>query len=60
MNMDEVLTYFKNKNQIAKALKIQRQSVQKWGDKVPAKRQIQLQIITNGELKANRHDVMSA
>jgi DNA-binding transcriptional regulator YdaS (Cro superfamily) len=39
---------------LARALGIKRQSVHDWGDEVPEGRAYQLEVLTNGELKAPR------
>ena len=39
---------------LARALGISRQSIHDWGDEVPQGRAYQLEVLTNGELKAPR------
>lgn len=43
---------------LARALGITRQAITDWGDEVPEGRAYQLEILTNGELKAPRPSVM--
>lgn len=53
MNLDQLITHFGTHAAIANALGIKAPSVYGWGVKVPALRQIQLEHITNGALKAD-------
>lgn len=54
MTIKQVIKYFGNKNRVAKALGINRVSVIHWEqkDKVPAQRQLEIQKLTKGKLKA--------
>ncbi|RDH41423.1 Cro/Cl family transcriptional regulator [Zooshikella ganghwensis] len=53
MHINQAVEYFGNKISIAKALGISSASISKWGEKVPKLRAYQLQVITNGALKAD-------
>lgn len=55
MTFNEVLERFKTKAEIAKQLGVTYQAVQQWeeADKVPLGRQFQIELITNGQLKAS-------
>jgi transcriptional repressor of cell division inhibition gene dicB len=53
MTKNEALKHFDNsESALAKALGIRPSSIYDWGDEVPPLRQIQLQRITRGKLKA--------
>jgi hypothetical protein len=53
MTLQEALNYFGNGNRMAKALKVSRNAVYKWDGIIPIKRQLQIQFLTKGELKAD-------
>ncbi|HEO1391270.1 Cro/CI family transcriptional regulator [Legionella pneumophila] len=58
MSIDELGSYFKyNQSEIARLLGIQRNAVHRWfkTGKIPLTRQFQLEVLTNGELKADRN-----
>ena len=52
MTTDEVTAYYGSKSAIARALSIKQPSVSNWGEYPPADRQMQLQILTGGKLRA--------
>lgn len=52
MRKADVLVYFKTQAAVAEALDITQPSVAAWGDYPPDNRQLRLEEITNGELKA--------
>ena len=54
MTINQVIKHFGNQNKTAKALGINRVAVVHWVRKgnVPAQRQLEIQKITNGKLKA--------
>lgn len=52
MKTKNVVTFFKTKTALANALGIKKQSINDWSDVVPFHRQMQLQEITGGKLKA--------
>ena len=54
MKTSEVLSFYKTQKAIASALGIKQPSVCGWGEYPPDKRQIQIEAITGGELKAER------
>jgi len=54
----EALQHFGGKKALARALDIWPQAIGRWGDRPPMIRQYQLQILTNGELKADTDDVI--
>jgi transcriptional repressor of cell division inhibition gene dicB len=54
MRKKAVIKKFGSAAALARALGITRQSVHDWPDEIPEGRQYQLEILTNGELKAQR------
>ena len=52
MKTETAIEYFKTKTALANALGIKKQAISEWREIVPFKRQLQLEQITNGELKA--------
>lgn len=52
LKIEEVISYFGNKTEVAKILKIDRSAISHWKNTVPPKRQLQIQKITKGKLKA--------
>ena len=51
--MDNVIKYFGSQAALAKALKVDRAAVSQWlKNGIPPKRAIEIEILTNGELKA--------
>ena len=54
MNTAAVVNYFGSKAEIARALGIGNTAVTNWGDTVPIGRAYQLEVITDGALKAPR------
>lgn len=56
MRKSEVLAYFGNQSEVARALGITRMAVRQWpDDSVPMRRQYEIERITNGALKADSH-----
>lgn len=55
MSIDEVLSYFKTRAKAAEALGVQTQAIYNWvtADKVPPLRQVQIEKLTRGKLKAD-------
>ena len=53
MTKDEAIAFYGTQQKLAAALGMSQGSVSLWGDKPPAIRQIQLQTITKGKLKAD-------
>lgn len=56
MTPDDVLSYFGTKSEIARALGCETPSICEWFDKgkVPETRQYQIELATNGQLRASR------
>jgi transcriptional repressor of cell division inhibition gene dicB len=52
MRKDEVLDHFKTQKAIAEALGIAQPSVAEWGEYPPDSRQLQIELLTGGTLKA--------
>ncbi|AEE26330.1 Cro/CI family transcriptional regulator [Francisella hispaniensis] len=54
MKINHVIKHFKTKAELARVLKIEPSAVSHWvkKDEIPAKRQLQIQKITKGKLKA--------
>lgn len=50
--LDVVVIYFGSKNKLAKELGISRPAVARWKDYVPKGRAYQIEVLTNGKLKA--------
>jgi hypothetical protein len=55
MKTEDAISYFGSRYAIALALDIAPPSVYRWGDVVPDLRQLQLERLTRGVLKANAH-----
>lgn len=54
MNTQDVIKHFGSIKKVAEVLNITHvQSVYQWGDKVPMRRQYQIQLMTKGKLKAD-------
>ncbi len=53
MTTQDVLDYFETQAAIAKALDISQSAVSQWGDRPPMLRQYQIQIVTQGGLRAD-------
>lgn len=54
MRTKTAIKHFGSAAELARRLGINRQSVHDWGDEVPLGRQFQLEILTNGALRAKR------
>ncbi len=56
MTYNQVISHFGNGVNAAKALKISPSSIYQWGrkDRVPSDTQYRIEVLTNGELKADR------
>ena len=52
MKTETAVQFFKTKTALAAALSVKKQAVSQWGDIVPFKRQLQIEKLTNGKLKA--------
>lgn len=48
-----VIAHFGSQAKVASALGIKQQSVADWGEEVPKLRQLQIQVITRGKLRAD-------
>lgn len=53
MRTREAAFFFGSKKKLAEALGIQPSAVTMWGESVPVSRQYQLQVLSNGKLKAD-------
>ena len=53
MTYDEALAHFGTQVKLAEALRIAQPTVSQWARAVPARYQFQLEIITNGTLRAD-------
>lgn len=49
----DAIAHFGTQAELARALNIKSQSIESWGDEVPHLRQLQLEKITHGKLKAD-------
>jgi DNA-binding transcriptional regulator YdaS (Cro superfamily) len=54
MRTEEAIKHFGTAAELARQLGISRQSVHDWGDTVPEGRAYQIEVITNGALRAPR------
>jgi hypothetical protein len=54
MRTEEAIQHFGTAAELARQLGITRQSVHDWGDTVPVGRAYQLEVLTNGALRAPR------
>ena len=54
MTSNQVFKHFGSKAKAADAIGIQRQSINDWGKYPPCLRQLQIEKMTNGELKADK------
>ena len=55
MKTQEAIDYFGNQRKLCDALRLKaRQTIHAWGEYPPAGRQYQIEILTNGALKAER------
>jgi len=54
MTTEQVIKYYGSKVAIAKALEINPQALTNWGDQPPPLRQLQLEKITRGKLRADK------
>lgn len=52
MKKSDAIEYFGSQSALARALGIKPPSIADWGDEVPDLRQLQLEAITHGQLKA--------
>lgn len=53
MKTKDAISYFKSQSALARALGIRPPSVAGWGEVVPELRQLQIEAITGGQLKAD-------
>lgn len=53
MKLSEAVAHFGTEAELARKLGIKPQAVYQWGDKVPMRRQYQIQLMTKGKLKAD-------
>ena len=53
MKLSEAVAIFGTEAELARKLGIKPQAVYQWGDKVPMRRQYQIQLMTKGKLKAD-------
>lgn len=53
MKLSEAVAHFGTEAEMARKLGIKPQAVYQWGDKVPMRRQYQIQLMTKGKLKAD-------
>jgi len=52
MKKEDAIKHFGSQSKLAQALGINKQAVHQWPEIVPIGRQYQIEVITNGELKA--------
>lgn len=56
MKTQEAINYYGSLRKLAKVLDVWPQLIYKWGETPPMGRQYELEVRTNGELKADRSD----
>lgn len=56
LRKDEVVEYFGSQRAVAEALGVSEQAISKWTEFVPRGRAWQLELMTNGKLKAKHSD----
>lgn len=54
MNRADAINHFNGIAPLAKALGITYEAVRQWGEEIPELRQYQLELVTNGQLKADK------
>ncbi len=54
MKIQDAIKHYGSKGAIARALGITKQAVSAWGDRVPEGRAYQIEVLTNGALRADR------
>lgn len=54
MTRTEAIRHFNGISALARALGVSYEAVRQWGEEVPELRQYQLELLTNGVLKADR------
>ncbi|MBA1296589.1 Cro/Cl family transcriptional regulator [Pseudomonas lurida] len=54
MNRADAIKHFKGIAPLAKALGITYEAVRQWGEEIPELRQYQLELVTDGQLKADK------
>lgn len=59
MTTDEAIEHFGGRRQLAEALKVWPQVIYQWGERPPMSRQYELEVKTEGALKADRDDQQS-
>jgi len=57
MTRTDAINHFGSQAALAKALGIGRASVNGWGEEIPIGRQFQIEVLTDGVLKADRRPV---
>lgn len=60
MTTEQVIKHFGGAAKVAEALCIGRSAVSQWGDEPPLGRQFQIEIITDGQLKASTQKEQAA
>ena len=56
MKKSDALEHFGNASKLAKALGISPQAVHLWPDEIPTPRDYQIEVLTNGMLKAGKKE----
>jgi DNA-binding transcriptional regulator YdaS (Cro superfamily) len=56
MKTQEAIDFYGSKKQLADALGVWPQVIYQWGDHPPMSRQYELEVKTNGQLKADKGD----
>ena len=60
MRKEDAIRFFGSATKLARALGISKQAISKWGDHVPEGRDYQIEVLTEGALKAPRRTVIES
>lgn len=60
MKTETAIKHFGSAAELARALGINRSAVHQWGESPPVPRQFQIQVVTNGQLKAESPNTNAA
>jgi DNA-binding transcriptional regulator YdaS (Cro superfamily) len=60
MTKQQAITHYGTQAALARALGVNRAAINGWGDAIPLGRQFQLEVLTGGVLKADRHTANDA
>ncbi|QTL94013.1 Cro/CI family transcriptional regulator [Aeromonas jandaei] len=55
MKKEDAISYFGSAAELARSLNISEPAVSRWGDTIPKGRAYQIEVLTDGKLKADQH-----